>query len=127
MREAPDLQVVEEAFALTDLPAADDLTARTVVTTTDATEDGSARNDMILVHVTNTSDRAKQVTPTLVVDTALAFEAQPANQKLVVQDHETITCSRKLLDVKTIDDTRRVVRLEEFTIEPKRTATFFVL
>jgi len=103
------------------------LTSRAIGTMAGAMNSGPSRNDIILVHVTNTSDQAKRIQPTLVVDTTLPLEARLAGQKLIVQGHDTVTASRKMLDVETADGSRRLVRLEELAIEPKQTALFFAL
>jgi hypothetical protein len=103
------------------------LTAQAIATMADATPGGPPRNDILLVQVTNASDQSRKVQPTLVVDTALPLECQLATQTLVVEGHETITASRKMVDVQTVDQTRRLVRLEEFTLAPTQEAAFFVL
>ncbi len=103
------------------------LTSAALVTLADAKLGGPARNDMILVHVTNTSKQARQIRPAAVVDTGLACEDRLSDQKLLIQGHETITASRKMLQVEAAEATRRVVRLEEVALEPGETAAFFVL
>lgn len=128
MRDAAGLRIVEEAFAVTDLPDLDGkLTPQAILTIEDATFGGPSRNDLILVEITNTSDEIKTIRPTLVVDTSLQFEERLAEQKLVVQGHDTITASRKMLDVQKVDETRRMVRLEELAIESGERAVFFVV
>lgn len=117
----PDAQADSEALLTGKL------TPHSLASMADATPGGPSRNDMILVHVTNTSDEAKTIRPTLVVDTALTWEDRLDNQKLVIQNHETLTSSKKMFDVETVDKTRRMVRLEEITVSPNQTASFFVL
>ena len=75
-RTAGGLNIVEEAFAVTDCAAGG--------------ADQPPRNDMILVHVTNTGKEPRTLQPKLIVDTTLGCRCD--GQRVVVNNHETVTC-----------------------------------
>jgi hypothetical protein len=86
---------------------------------------GPARNDLILVHVTNTGRAPRTIKPSLLVNTTLGFRRD--GQHLQVNDHETITSSLNLgPDVQTAK-TKYAIALEPLIIQPGSTAEFFVL
>ncbi len=88
---------------------------------------GPARNDMILVRVTNQGAEARTLQPRLIVDTALAFAFQPEAQRVTVDDHQVVTSSLKMKGVAEERKSRRVIQLEELTVPAGKEATFFVL
>ncbi|MHB8972049.1 MAG: beta-L-arabinofuranosidase domain-containing protein [Pirellulaceae bacterium] len=88
---------------------------------------GPARNDVILVRVTNTGVAERTVHPRLIVDTTLPFAFQPAAQRVVINDHETITASLKLTGLPQEQSSRRALELEALTVPAGQSATFFVL
>jgi len=75
----------------------------------DAKPTGPARNDLILVHVTNKGTAARTIQPKLIVDTKLGVQRD--SQRIVVNEHDTIT--------GTV--------FEPLTVPAGKTATFFVL
>jgi hypothetical protein len=88
---------------------------------------GPARNDLILVRVTNKGTVARTLQPRLVVDTALGFAFQPETQRVTVNDHETVTASLKMTGLVDEQKSRRAIRLEPLTVPAGKSATFFVL
>ncbi|MCX6878107.1 MAG: hypothetical protein NTW21_30485 [Verrucomicrobia bacterium] len=91
------------------------------------TPGGPARNDLMLVHVTNKSGAARTLQPRLIVDTTLAFVFQPETQRVVVNNHETVTASLKMTGLADEQQSRRAIQLEALTVPAGQSATFFVL
>ena len=89
--------------------------------------DGSARNDVILVHVENYGTDTRTVHPRLIVDTTMAFAFHPDTQRVTVNDHETITTSLKMTGLTQEKRVRRFVQLETLTVPAGQSRTFFVL
>ncbi len=87
---------------------------------------GPARNDLILVHVTNRGTEARVLEPRLLVDTTLDFGFDPASQRVTVNEHETITASLRMTGVQS-ERTRRVIRLETLTIPAGATRQYYIL
>lgn len=94
---------------------------------TDASFAGPARNDLILVHVNNTTLQERTLRPRLVVDTTLPFSFQPDSQRVQVNDHETVTSSLKMTGMAEERQSRRAIQLEPLRVQACQTATFFVL
>jgi hypothetical protein len=88
---------------------------------------GSARNDLILVHVSNPGPEARNVQPRLIVDTTLAFAFQPGAQQIIVNDHETISASLKLTGVIEENKSRRVLQLESLNVPAGQSVIFYLL
>ena len=88
---------------------------------------GPARNDLILVRVTNSGTAARTVQPRLIVDTTLAFAFQPGAQRVLVNDHETVTASLKMTGLAEEKKSWRAIQLEALTVPAGRSANFFVL
>jgi hypothetical protein len=82
---------------------------------------GPSRNDLVLVHVTNTGQETRTFEPKLVVDTALGCRLE--DQRVVVNNHETVTCSLKM----TGPVHGKQVQLESMTVPAGQTVRFFVL
>jgi hypothetical protein len=120
------LQIIEEAFAVTDLQQTDASTSSAPRMNT-THPGGTVRNDLILVRITNTSAESRRLRPRLIVDTALPFAFQPESQRVQVNDHETITASLKMTGVAEEKGPRRAIQLEELTVPAGQNATFFVL
>ena len=91
----------------------------------DADHSGPPRNDLILVHVTNTGVAARTVAPRLIVDTVL--DCLRADQKVVVNSYETLTASLKMGAVAEENQPRRIIQLEPLTVPAGKTVDFFVL
>jgi hypothetical protein len=92
LRSADGLEIVEEAFAVTDLrPTNSPLNAWPRIDPSDP-----ARNDLILVQVKNHDTQARTVQPRLIVDTTLPFAFQHDAQRVTINNHETITASLKM-------------------------------
>lgn len=108
-RSAAGLEIVEEAFAVTSLPQAQ------------AKASSLQRNDLILVHVTNTGKEARTLQPNLIVDTKLGARLDDA--RVVVNNHETVTCSLKMTGMPH----EKQVALEPLTVPAGQTVEFFVL
>jgi len=75
----------------------------------DARPAGAARNDLILVHVTNTGAAPRTVQPKVIVDSKLGVQRD--GQRIIVNEHETITGTA----------------FEPLTVPAGQTARFFVL
>ena len=103
------LEIWQEAFAVTPL------------------RQTNARNDLILIRVTNPGSQARVLRPRLIVDTSRAFAFQPKIQRVTVNDHETITTSLKMTGLAEEQKTRRVIQLEELEVPAGRSASFCVL
>jgi len=88
---------------------------------------GPARNDMILVRVSNTGAEARMLHPLLIVDTMLPFSFRPETQRVQVNDHETITTSLKMTSQAEEKGPRRAVQLEDLGVPAGGSATFFAL
>ena len=104
-RTAKDLLIIEEAMAIAQVSPSKQ----------------SARNDMLLVHVTNTGKAARTLQPKLIVDSTLGLVRQ--NDRLVVRNCDRITSSLKMIGPPQ----GRQIPLEALTIAPLKTATFFVV
>ena len=102
-RAAEGLQIIEEAFAVSDPP----------------------RADMILVHLTNTGVAERTLAPRLIVDTRLSY--QLADQQVLVDDHEALRSSLKMTGLAEENQTRRVIQLESLTISPGKSTGFCVM
>ncbi len=110
-RAAEGLEIVEEAFAVTDLPQTN----------------APSRNDLILVCVTNKGTEPRRLQPRLIVDTTMAFTFPPEARRVVVNDHETITASLKMTGLADEKAPRRAIQLEALTVPAGQSGTFFVL
>ena len=88
---------------------------------------GPPRNDLILVTVKNIGAEGRVLQPRLIVDTTLGFAFQPENQRVLVNDHETITASLKMIALADEQTSRRTIQLEPLTVPAGRSATFYVL
>jgi hypothetical protein len=88
---------------------------------------GPSRNDLILVHVNNTTLQECTLQPRLIVDTTLPFTFQPDTQRVQVNDHETVTSSLKMTGLLEKSKSRRVIQLEPLRVQACQTAAFFVL
>ena len=115
---ANGLEVAQEAFAVTDK----------LESTTPTKPEGAARNDMILVYIKNTSATPQVVQPQLTVDTRTHFDFRISAQQVVINHHETITASLKMLGPAAQNDGKqRVIQLESLTVPAGKTKTFFML
>ncbi len=113
------LEIVQEAFAVTDL--------------TDTANSGTAkresqpRNDMILVTVTNNSSEAREVHPRLIINTTLPLQFLPEEQRAIVNGHEIVTASLEMTGLKWEDQARRAIELSGLRVPANGSAAFFVL
>jgi hypothetical protein len=99
---ADGLEILEEAFTVTGL------------------DDSLVHNDLLLVHIKNSGAREHPLQPKLVVNTTLV--SQLFDQRVVVDNHETITCSLRM----TGTDSGTVFHLEQLAIAPGKTADIVV-
>ncbi|TFG49746.1 MAG: hypothetical protein E4H40_02455 [Candidatus Brocadiia bacterium] len=115
---ANGMDVIEDAFAVTDK------LKPTMPTQPEAT----ARNDLILVQISNTGTTPQFVQPQLIVDTDTNFDFSISDQQVVINHHETITVSLKMTGLATENaGTRRAIQLESLTVPAGKTETFFIL
>jgi len=114
------LEILEETFAVTGLAQP------TAPAPPETTNTGPARNDLMLVHVTNTGSDQRTIRPALVVDTTFPFTFDRYKQRVQVNHFETITASLRLTGVEE-KASRRAIQLEELTVPAGQTARFFVL
>ena len=101
------------------------LSATALAQLNSAVPSGPSRNDLVLVHVTNTGKEPRTIQPKLRLHAALGFRR--ADQRIIVNDHETITSSLKLLADESAAKSQHAVQLEALTLKPGGTADFFVL
>jgi hypothetical protein len=115
-RAADGLQIVEEAFAVTDpMPGGPS-----------EQQAGPPRNDLILVRITNTGAVARSLSPRLIVDTTLDYR-RLGETGVVVNGHETISASLKMTGPVEENKSRRAIQLESLAVAPGKSAEFFVL
>jgi len=115
---ANGLEVTQEAFAVTDK----------LESTTPTKPEGAARNDLILVHIKNSGATPRVVHPQLIVDTGTDFDFRVGAQQVVVNHHETVTASLKMIGLTAENDgQRRIIQLESLTVPARKTETFFML
>ncbi|MHC4193254.1 MAG: glucosidase family protein, partial [Planctomycetota bacterium] len=115
---ANGLEVTEEAFAVTDHLQSSSLKK----------PEGPARNDLILVHVKNTGAAPRVIRPQLIVDTRKHFDFRLSDQQGVVEHHEIITASLKMVGLaEGSGGQRRVIQLESLTVPAGKTEIFFML
>jgi hypothetical protein len=103
------LEIIQHAFAM--IPAGN----------------STARNDIVLVNVTNKGAEDCTLTPRLVVDTTLDFLFDPSNQRIIVDGHETVSTSLGFAGPVEQEKSRRVVPLEALRISPGESKAFFVV
>jgi hypothetical protein len=120
---ADGLEIVEEAFAVTDLRQAH----APASPSQRVDSGGAARNDLLLVHVTNNGTAARTVQPRLIVDTTLAFVFQPEAQRVTINDQETVTASLKMTGLVRERQSRRVIQLEALSVPAGGSARFCAL
>ena len=118
-RTAGGLAIVEEAFAVTGLGQTNARSSKAL--------GNPARNDVILVRVTNRGNEARTLRPRLIVDTALAFAFEVESQRVLVNGHETITASLRMTGLAEAKGSRRAIQLEGLTVAAGEGAAFFVL
>ena len=124
-RVADGLEIVEEAFAVTDLPRNPKVNSPAGSGGPDTNR--PARNDLILVRVTNTSGQARTLRPQLVVDTTLPFSFDLEKGQAQIEGHEIITASLKMTGMAEERGPRRAIQLAELSIAAGQSATFFAL
>ena len=110
-RAADGIEIVEEAFAVTDAPPTN----------------APVRNDLILVRIKNTGLEARRFQPRLIADTTLPFVFQPEARRATVNNQETVTASLKMTGVTEETKSRRAIQLEALSVPAGASATFFVL
>jgi len=115
---ANELEVTEEAFAVTDK----------LKSSTPTKPETQPRNDLMLVRAKNTGAAPRVIEPQLIVDTQKHFYFRLSDQQAVLNHHETITASLKMTALSSdIDGQRHVIGLESLTIPAGKTKTFFIL
>ncbi len=115
-RRSANLDIVEEAFAVTNLPAADASPGRL-----------QSRNDLVLVHVTNRSDQPQTIHPKITIDTLLDYSCKLEDQRAVINKQETVTASLPITAVRDEKGSRHVLQLQPVSIAPKASSEFFIL
>src|ERR1035438_4607303 len=108
-RAAEGLQIVEEAFAVTDP------NVRAEARPSLAEPAGPPRNDLILVRVTNTGAVARTLSPRLIVDTTLDYRWLDGT-RVVINGHETISASLKMMGPVEENKSRRAIQLESLAV-----------
>lgn len=106
-RRADGLEILEEAFAVTDLRQAN-------------------RSDLILVHVANRGAEPRTLRPQIIVDTILPFTFQPESQQVHLSEDEVVTASLRMTGLAAEQEPQRVVQLAELPLAAGKSATFFV-
>jgi len=87
---------------------------------------GPARNDVILVEVTNRGASKRTFEPRLVVDTTLEFAYRPEARCVTIAGHETVTTSLRMNGVAGEPGPRRVIQLEPLAVAAGERAVFFL-
>jgi archaellin len=82
---------------------------------------GSSRNDLVLVHVSNTGSETRTLAPKVIIDTALGCQFQ--GRRVVVNNHETVTSSLQMTGMTG----GKQVQLENMTVPAGKTVTFSVV
>ena len=108
--EAAGLKIVEEAFAVSG--AAQEAEKR-------------MRDDVIVVHVTNTSAEPRVLKPRLVVDTTLPLQFSPGDRQALVNQHESARVSLAMTGIQG-KGPRRAIQLASLTVPAGKTAAFAV-
>ena len=103
------------------------LSPKALVRLSAAPRGGPARNDLVLVRVTNTGKEARTLEPRLVVDTALTFGLQDGGRKAVIDGHDTVTSSLGIAGLVEEKGQRRVLRLGKLAVPAGGSASFSVL
>ncbi len=88
-----------------------------------AAASGPARNDMLLVHVTNTGKEPRTIQPRLLVGSTLGVRRD--GQRVIVNEHEAVTASLKM-EADELTSKRDAVRLASLVVAPGATVDFFV-
>lgn len=113
-REDAELEILEEAFAVTDLVPWD-------ATKSDLTK--QPRNDLLVARVTNRGAKPAQLHPKMAIDTGRAFHFDAQAQIVKLNDHELLTVSRRMISCVNDGATRRVIELEALEVPAGGTAT----
>ena len=117
-RQSAALDIVEEAFAVTDVPGGAAATAPGT---------RQPRNDLILVRVTNRSDQPQTIHPKITIDTLLDYSCKLEDQRAVINRHETVTASLPIAAVGDEKGSRHVLELQPLSIAAKASDSFFLL
>jgi len=84
------------------------------------------RNDVLLVHVTNTGTEARRVAPRLVAEAYVPLRADLDGQRLAVSDGEAVFASRRMVDAKRVGKALWRADLEPMTVDAGETARFYI-
>jgi len=109
LRKADGLEIVEEAFAVTDNRPGNDL-----------------RADIVLVRVKNTSAQTRAIKPQLVVNTISPFTFDAASRKVVIGSSERITSSLKMVSISTEEGSIHHIQLEPQDIPVGESVVFCI-
>jgi hypothetical protein len=112
MYEAGGLEIVEEAFAVSN-PL--------------GKSENAPRDDAILIHITNTSAEPRTLKPRLVVDTLLPFQFAPGDRQAVVDHHESARASLAMMGMHAENGPRRVIQLDALVVPAGKTVAFAVV
>jgi len=123
-RAAKGVEILEEAFAVTDLY---NTSSSSAVSSALTNSDAGPRNDLLLVRVRNTSSEPLTVHPVLVVDTVLPFRFERESHRVQVNGHEIITSSLQLTGLAEDQASRRAIQSEQITIPAGKEVQFFVM
>ena len=109
LRKADGLEIVSEAFAVTDKLPGNDM-----------------RADIVLVCVKNTSAQMRTINPQLIVDTLSPFAFDAASRKVVIGSGERITSSLKMLRTVGEVGSSHHIQLEPQDIPAGESVSFFI-
>ncbi|MBK9390576.1 MAG: hypothetical protein IPN68_10390 [Bacteroidetes bacterium] len=109
--QADGLEIIEEAFAVTDA-APVDLPA--------------GRDDILLFRLKNTGTKERTINPELIVNTALSFNYKTDIQRVTINDKETVGSSLKMTGLSEAADGIRRIRLEPLSIPSGKSVAFYV-
>ncbi|MBK6966468.1 MAG: hypothetical protein IPH20_21875 [Bacteroidales bacterium] len=109
--QADGLEIIEEAFAVTDA-APVDLPA--------------GRDDILLYRLKNTGTKERTFNPELIVNTALSFNYKTDIQRVTINEKETVGSSLKMTGLSEAADGIRRIRLEPLSIPSGKSVAFYV-
>ncbi|MHC4443107.1 MAG: glucosidase family protein [Planctomycetota bacterium] len=118
IQSAPGLDIVQEAFAVTDPPGERDCDRDF--------RSYASRNDVIFIHVTNTSETIRTIAPQIIIKSQLPIDVDLNDQQATINKRRAIISTLELKSVDRTSKDKRTVQLESMKIQPGRTQSFAV-
>jgi hypothetical protein len=86
-----------------------------------------AREDIVMIRVSNPGAAPAVVAPRLIIDTTLSLRFEPAANRALLNEQEEVSVSLAMKALETANTNRRVIQLASATIPAGEAFTFFVL